>query len=408
MIFEYVKLSIKELLNNKLRSFLSLIGIVIGVAVVFIIFSISDIANVAITNQITGTNGSVNINYVKDRTDKVQVLNQSMNSNFGGAGTKQYVFDLNDLNELKLVEGVDDAIAVATSYENVKVNREAFQVAVRTAPENFMSFYEFKIIAGKAIEDYPQEERINLALVNDKLLENYLNMTPQEAIGQKIKIKNRLFTICGVTDTPNQNLGTMVAIDHEAYDLMYSKGTVQYLSVKVKDGQDLEITSAKAVDRLNEIHGYIDTKNGYALEDLSFFISQVTQVTGILSLVMGIIASISLLVAGIGVMNIMLVSVIERTREIGVKRAIGASKSAIRIQFIVESCLLTLIGGIIGVGIGIGVIKIALIVLNMQLPINVSYVIFALVFSITLGILFGYLPSKRAANLNIIEAIQSE
>ncbi|SJZ53667.1 ABC transporter permease [Anaerorhabdus furcosa] len=408
MIFEYIKLSVRELLNNKLRSFLSLIGIVIGVAVVFIIFSISDIANVAITNQITGTNGSVNINYVKDRTDKFEVLNQSMNSNFGGMGSKQYVFDLNDLEDLKQIKGVEDALAVATAYENVKVNRDTFQVAIRSAPENFMDFYEFKMVAGNSFDAYPKDERINLAIINDKILDDYLQIPAEQAIGQKIKIKNRLFTIAGVTNTPNQNLGTMIAIDQEAYDLMYSKGTIQYLSVKVKPGEDLETTSQLAVDKLNEIHGYQNTKNGYALEDLSFFIQQVTQVTGILSLVMGIIASISLLVAGIGVMNIMLVSVVERTREIGVKRAIGASKSAIRIQFIVESCLLTLIGGIIGVTIGIGVIKIALMVLNMQLPINGSYVAFALVFSITLGILFGYLPSKRAANLNIIEAIQSE
>lgn len=408
MIFEYIKLSVRELLNNKLRSFLSLIGIVIGVAVVFIIFSISDIANVAITNQITGTNGSVNINYVKDRTDKFEVLNQSMNSNFGGMGSKQYVFDVNDLEDLKQIKGVEDALAVSTAYENVKVNRDTFQVAIRSAPENFMDFYEFKMVAGNSFDAYPKDERINLAIINDKILDDYLQIPAEQAIGQKIKIKNRLFTIAGVTNTPNQNLGTMIAIDQEAYDLMYSKGTIQYLSVKVKPGEDLETTSQLAVDKLNEIHGYQNTKNGYALEDLSFFIQQVTQVTGILSLVMGIIASISLLVAGIGVMNIMLVSVVERTREIGVKRAIGASKSAIRIQFIVESCLLTLIGGIIGVTIGIGVIKIALMVLNMQLPINGTYVVFALVFSITLGILFGYLPSKRAANLNIIEAIQSE
>ncbi|MEG0562811.1 ABC transporter permease [Anaerorhabdus sp.] len=408
MIFEYVKLSIRELLNNKLRSFLSLIGIVIGVAVVFIIFSISDIANVAITDQITGTNGSVNINYVKDKTDKMQILNSSMNSSFGGMGEKSYVFDITDLDELRKVEGVEDAIQVASATENVKVNRETFGASVRSATENFMDFYEFEMVAGLPISAYPKEEQLNLAIVNDKILEYYLNIPASEAIGQKIKIRNRLFTICGVTNTPSQQMGTLIAISHEAYDLMYSQGTIQYFSVKVSPGSDLETTSQLAVDRLNEIHGYTNTKNGYALEDLSFFVQQITQVTGILSLIMGIIASISLLVAGIGVMNIMLVSVVERTREIGVKRAIGASKGAIRIQFIVESCLLTLIGGIIGVVIGIGVIQIALVVLNMQLPINISYVIFALVFSITLGILFGYLPSKRAANLNIIEAIQSE
>lgn len=408
MIWEYIKLSISELVNNKLRSFLSLIGIVIGVAVVFIIFSISDITNVAITNQITGTNGSVNINYLRDRNDQLETMNQSFNSNMGGFGDKTFYYDPDDLDDIRLVEGIDDAIASYSTSQSVEINRKKMNLSVKRNSDNFMNFYEFELLAGKAIDEYPKEEQINLAVINDQVIKYYLEMSAEEAIGQKVKIKNRLFTIVGVTNTPNQSLGAMIAISDDAYDYMFARSTIQYLSVKVKPGYDLETTANSAVDKLNEIHHYNDTKNGYALEDMSFFINQITQVTGILSLVMGIIASISLLVAGIGVMNIMLVSVVERTREIGVKRAIGAGKGAIQFQFIVESCLLTLIGGIIGVLIGIGVINIALMVLNMDMPINMDYVLFALLFSISLGMLFGFLPSKRAANLNIIEAIQSE
>lgn len=408
MIFEYLKLSVQELINNKLRSFLSLIGIVIGVAVVFIIFSISDIANIAITNEITGSNGSVNINYVKDRTDKMEVLNSSLTSSFGGMGDKSYHYDPEDLDDLIAIEGVNDALAVYSTTQKVKLNRVPFSLGVKRISPNFMDFYQFEMIAGNPIEAYPEDERINLAVVNEGVFNYDLGITPEESIGKTISIKNRLFTIVGVTNTPTQGMSSFVAISDEAYDLMFSKSTIQYFSVKVAPGSDLNETAEIAADRLNEMHNYTNTKNGYAVEDLSFIIDQITQVTGILSLIMGIIASISLLVAGIGVMNIMLVSVVERTREIGVKRAIGASKGAVQFQFIVESCLLTLVGGIIGVIIGIGVIEIALNVLKMELPINIGYVVFALIFSITLGLLFGYLPSKRAANLNIIEAIQSE
>lgn len=408
MILEYLKLSIQELINNKLRSFLSLIGIVIGVAVVFIIFSISDIANIAITNQITGTNGSVNINYVKDRTDKMEILNTSLNSSFGGMGDRSYHYYPEDLDDLIEVEGVNDALAVYSTTQKVKLNRVPFSLQVKRISPNFMGFYEFEMVAGHPLEAYPEDERINLAVVNSSVFDYDLDMSAEEAIGQTISVKNRLFTIVGVTNTPTQGMGAFVAISEEAYDLMFSQSTIQYYSVKVAPGSDLNATAQLAADRLNEIHQYTNSKHGYAVEDLSFIIDQIKQVTGILSLIMGIIASISLLVAGIGVMNIMLVSVVERTREIGVKRAIGASKGAIQFQFIVESCLLTLIGGIIGVLIGMGVIEIALVVLKMELPVNIGYVIFALIFSITLGLLFGYLPSKRAANLNIIEAIQSE
>lgn len=408
MIWEYIKLSISELVNNKLRSFLSLIGIVIGVAVVFIIFSISDITNVAITNQITGTNGSVNINYLKDRSDQMETINQSFSSSMGGYGAKTFYYDPDDLPEVRLVEGVEDAIASYSTNQPVEVNRKKLELSIKRNADNFMSFYEFEMLAGKSIDDYPKDEQINLAIINDQVIKYYLDMTAEEAVGQKVKIKNRLFTIVGVTNTPNPNLGAMLAISDDAYDLMFARSTIQHLSVKVKPGFDLETTAQAAVDKLNVMHNYTDTKNGYALEDMSFFIDQITQVTSVLSLVMGIIASISLLVAGIGVMNIMLVSVVERTREIGVKRAIGASKGAVQFQFMVESCILTLIGGIIGILIGVGVINLALIVLNMDMPVNMNYVIFALLFSISLGVLFGFLPSKRAANLNIIEAIQSE
>ncbi len=408
MILEYIKLSLNELFNNKLRSFLSLIGIVIGVAVVFIIFSISDIANVAITNQITGNNGAININYVKDRKNAEEILSQSFGSNFGMSSSKTFYYSLADLDVLRKVEGVSDAMANYTAQAQGVLDRKKFSVTVKKNTDNFIDFFGHKVLNGKLFSEYNSKERVNLAIVSEKFVENTLKIKNEEAIGKTINIKNRVFTIVGVIDSPMKANASFVLLPTEAYELMFSDSTIGFLSVKIAPGSDLKKTSTNAVIELNKAHNYIDTKNGYVLEDLSFITNQIKQMTGILSIVMGIIASISLLVAGIGVMNIMLVSVVERTKEIGVKRAIGASKGAIQFQFMIESCLLTLLGGVFGVVIGMGVIQLALILLKMQLPINIGYVVFSLVFSLSLGLLFGYLPSKRAANLNIIEAIQSE
>ncbi len=408
MIFEYLKLSINELINNKLRSFLSLIGIVIGVAVVFIIFSISDITNAAIINEISGTNGVLNIYYVKDKEDTSDIFMKSYGASRPDEKVGKYHYYPEDVEVLKEIEGISDSIANYTVSESVKVGRKSIYADIQKYTENYMDYYEFTVASGHDLGEYSKEERINLVMVNKNFVEYYLDMSLSDVVGETLRIKDRIFTIVGVMDTASLNSGATLVLPQEAYDLMYSRSSLKNISVKIEPGQDLRGNAQQAVIKLNQIRGYEDTKDGYVLEDLSFIINQVKVVTGILSLVMGVIASISLLVAGIGVMNIMLVSVVERTREIGVKRAIGASKSAIQFQFMVESCLLTFTGGVIGVLIGIGIVNVTLIALDMNMPINMNYVAFALLFSISLGILFGYLPSKRAANLNIIEAIQSE
>ncbi len=408
MIFEYIRLSINELFNNKLRTFLSLIGIVIGVAVVFVILSINDIANAAISSAITGTNGTVNINYVNDKKDADSNLYTSFASSMGGVGEVSYRFNPEDTKELVKIEGITDALPHYSSTVNVSLERKNINIGVKRDSENFVSFYDLELVKGKFIRDYPEDKRMSIAIVSDKFIEQSMKISIDEALGKTIQIKNKLFTIVGVTTSTNTNVNNMIVIYDKVYDTMFSSGSIQFMSIKIAPGYDLDTTTKSAVLRLNEIHNSVDTKDGYVQEDLSAIISQITSVTGILSIVMSIIASISLLVAGIGVMNIMLVSVVERTKEIGVKRAIGAGKGAIQFQFIIESSLLTLFGGLIGILIGIAVIRLALNLLEMNMPINFMYVTYAIVFSISLGVIFGFLPAKRAANLNIIEAIQSE
>lgn len=407
MILEYIKLSINELINNKLRSFLSLIGIVIGVAVVFIIFSISDITNAAITNEISGTNGVFSIFYTKDKNDTVEIFRQSLGFGGNAATSTNNYYDLEIIDQASEIEGVAGAMGNYSTTAQIRIGTSSLQSEIQRYNEEYLNYHELKIVYGKDIYDYPEETRHNLVLLSENMLTNYLEIPVEEAVGKKILVGSRELTVAGVIDDEQQQ-GAVTVFSKEAYDSLFLQSTLNSISIKIEVGYPTNETAQKAVDYLNYAAGYSDEKGGYVLEDLSFLTNQIKVVTGILSLVMGVIASISLLVAGIGVMNIMLVSVVERTREIGVKRAIGANKGAIQFQFIVESCLLTFIGGVIGVLIGIVVVSLTLKGLNMDMPLNMSYVIFALIFSISLGLMFGYLPSRRAAELNIIEAIQSE
>lgn len=404
MILEYLKLSVNELINNRLRSFLSLIGIVIGVAVVFIIFSISDITNAAIVNEISGTNGVFQIYYVDDKEDTGSIFMTSLG--FSTSQTQVNRYDVEDIELLMEVDGIAGAAGNFSTSETVRINEYTVQSTLRRYSETFLDYHELEIVEGTDIFAYPEKTQKNLAMVSSTMVEMYLEMDVSEVVGKTLVIRNKEFVIVGVLETTDTT--ATAVLSEQGYDALYSASTLNAISVKVEAGYPLRETAQEAVDYLNYANGYSNQKGGYALEDLSVLTESIGVVTGILSLVMGVIAAISLLVAGIGVMNIMLVSVVERTREIGVKRAIGAGKSAIQFQFMVESCLLTFTGGVIGVLIGVVVIQITLAALDMNVAINMGYVVFALVFSISLGLMFGYLPSRRAADLNIIEAIQSE
>ena len=407
MILEYVKLSFQDLINNKLRSFLSLIGIVIGVAVVYAIFSIADITEYAITQQLTGGNGVVTLQFSENTDGETNMMAQ-MRALMSQGGKLEYRFTNSDLEELLKIDGIQDSIGNYSARTTVSIDQmEPFSTTVTRYTDNYIDFYSYTISTGYDLLEFPPSERMSIVLVDTSFVTNNTQYTKNEIIGKKIKLYNRVFTIVGVIETEgtSMGMGSSILLDGKAYDSIFSQGTMQTISIKVDPTYDLDLVSAEASAYLNNKYG---TEDNYEVQDLSFLISQITSITGILSTVMGIIALVSLVVAGIGVMNIMYVSVIERTREIGVKRALGASKNAIRIQFIVEACTLTFIGGMIGVALGISIVQLALYLLSFSMPINITYVLYAIIFSISLGFAFGYLPAQRAANLNIIQAIATE
>jgi len=407
MILEYIKLSFQDLINNKLRSFLSLIGIVIGVAVVYAIFSIADITEYAITQQLTGGNGVVTLQFTED-TEESNSMAAQMRALMSQGGKLEYRFTSSDLEELLAIEGIQDSIGNYSARATVSFEQnEPFTSTITRYTSNYIDFYSYTLSTGYDLLEFSKSERMSLVLVDTSFVSNNTDYTFAEIIGKHIKLNNRVFIIVGVIQTESSSMGmsSTILLDESAYDSIFSQGTMQTISIKVDPTYDLDIVSAQASAYLNNKYG---TEDNYEVQDLSFLISQITSVTGILSTVMAIIALVSLVVAGIGVMNIMFVSVIERTREIGVKRALGASKNAIRFQFIIEACTLTFIGGMLGVALGIGIVQLALFLLNFAMPINLTYVLYAIVFSISLGIAFGYLPAQRAANLNIIQAIATE
>ena len=407
MILEYLKLSFADLWANKLRGFLSLIGIVIGVAVVYAIFSIADLADYAIKSELMSGEGIVTIQYVDDTTDDESKTMNSFAALFGYnvGNSLNYHFSDADLTDLLQIDGILDTFANYAVTTTVNFEGNNTNVQVKRHADNFLDFYSYDLVEGRLLSDYSENSRISVALVDKVFISLNTTLTPAEAVGQTFRINNRIFTIIGVIDNARNSVNGMILMDPIAYDSLFSRGTMTNISVKVDSSKDLDVVSAAATGFLNSRYG---TTDNYEVQDLSTIITQITSVTGVLSTIMAIIAMVSLLVAGIGVMNIMYISVLERTREIGVKRAIGASKKAIQFQFLVESSTLTIIGGVFGIIFGIIIIQIAMSLLSYQMPINIMYIIYGLLFSLSLGLLFGFLPARKAAKLNIIEAIATE
>ena len=407
MIIEYLKLSFADLWANKLRAFLSLIGIVIGVAVVYAIFMIADLTEYAIKSELMSGEGIVTIQYVEDTDDdeRTSMSNFAALFGFSVGDSLNYHFSDQDLDDLLKIDGIQAAYANYSTSAQVDFANNKRNVMIKRYAEGFLDFYSYEIVAGRSLNDYEVDQRISAVVVDKIFVTTNSKYTPEEAIGKTFRINNRIFTIAGVIESDQRSLTGMILMDGIAYDSVFSKGTMTNVSVKVDPSKDLDEVSDSATSFLNKRYG---TTDNYEVQDLSSIVAQITSVTGVLSTIMAIIAMVSLLVAGIGVMNIMYISVLERTREIGVKRAIGASKAAIQFQFLVESSTLTIIGGIMGIFFGIVIIQVAMSLLDFHMPMNYLYIVYGIVFSLSLGLAFGYLPARKAAKLNIIEAIATE
>ena len=407
MIIEYLKLSFADLWANKLRAFLSLIGIVIGVAVVYAIFMIADLTEYAIKSELMSGEGIVTIQYVEDSEDdeSTSMANFAALFGFSVGDSLNYHFSDQDLDDILKIDGIQAAYANYSTSAQVDFASNKRNVMIKRYADGFLDFYSYEIVAGRSLNDYEVDQRISAVVVDTIFVTTNSKYTTEEAVGKTFRINNRIFTIAGVIESDQRSLTGMILMDGIAYDSVFSKGTMTNVSVKVDPSKDLDEVSDSATSFLNKRYG---TTDNYEVQDLSSIVAQITSVTGVLSTIMAIIAMVSLLVAGIGVMNIMYISVLERTREIGVKRAIGASKAAIQFQFLVESSTLTIIGGIMGIFFGIVIIQVAMSLLDFHMPMNYLYIVYGIVFSLSLGLAFGYLPARKAAKLNIIEAIATE
>ncbi len=413
MLFsENFKIAIRALRANKMRSILTMLGIVIGVATVVALLSIGKGATASITSSIQ-SNGS---NLLTVSPGKLQ----SGASGLGGSQQASYLY----YADYQLLQRtlVDNISAIVPSYQSsylVKYGDESFSVNVTGVTEDYQETNSYDMAAGRFISDGDNKSESLVAVLGSQTAEDLFGgLNP---VGKTISVKGVKFEVVGVLESKGSSgFGSSDDAVFIPLDAGYNKlfgSTAMYNDKRIVNSISVSVTTTEAMDTVSaQIEFLIRRAHKLASSDeLDFnvlsqsdLLSTLTTVTQTLTVFLGAIAGISLLVGGIGIMNIMLVSVTERTKEIGLRKAVGATKNQILTQFLIETVTLSLLGGIIGILFGIGMA--ALVTLSGALTAVITYdsILLAFTFALAIGVFFGLYPAYRAANLHPMVALRYE
>ena len=416
-MLENIRLSFQGIWSHKMRSFLTMLGIIIGIAAI-----------ISIVSTIKGTNEQIKQNLVGSGNNTVEIkLYQNdweYDATYNGLPQGVPVIGSDTLDSLLEVEGVDSAsLYVARNYaEGIYYNNTAFNGGkIYGIDHRYFSTCGYQMQKGRGFTDSDYKNFRKVAILDSDAAKSLFSGT--DPLNKTIEIKVELFTVVGIcqkTNTfkpvinsmedymnyMNASSGGILFIPNASWPIIYNYDEPQNLIIRAKSTDEMSAAGRKCADLLNTSVTSADIK--YKASDLLEQAKNLQDLSAATNQQLIWIASISLLVGGIGVMNIMLVSVTERTREIGLKKAIGARKRRILAQFLTEAAVLTSLGGIIGVLAGIIMAQVISKVSQTPSAISVPAILFSVIFSMVIGILFGLLPSIKAANLNPIDALRHE
>ena len=417
-MLENIRLAFQGIWSHKLRSVLTMLGIIIGIAAI-----------ITIVSTIKGTNEQIKENLIGAGNNVVSIqLNQN-----------GYPFDLSwnqkpdcvkviSQETRRQLEKISGAEKVSLYYsrqymESMYYLNTQFNGSVLGVDKNYFSVYGLQVKSGRGFSEQDYQSFRKVALVDANTAKSLFN--GESPLGKILEINQDVYTVVGVVGLSQEFTPTINSFNDYWLYADSSAGTVyipdavwpgpfqfdepQNVAIKVASTDVMTTVGKNAADLLTEqqITG-TDTGFDYRSADMLEQAQQLQNMSQSTNTQLIWIASISLLVGGIGVMNIMLVSVTERTSEIGLKKAIGAKKRRIRLQFLTEAAVLTSLGGIIGVLSGVGLSELISKMMDIPVAISVPAILVAVLFSMLIGVIFGLLPAVKAANLNPIEALRRE
>ncbi|NWH08181.1 MAG: ABC transporter permease [Alphaproteobacteria bacterium] len=400
MLWQTILLALREIRANTMRSILTALGIIIGVGAVILMVTLGGGVTVEIARQFDSIGGNLLFvnpggQFTRRASDSrnfkmrdVEVLRRQLPGLFGITASVG--------NQAEVVFGSKNKRTVVIGTDN-----EYFRVRLWKFAEG-RTFTDGEVLSGKPV-----------CIIGEEVRQDFFGA--QSPLGVKIRVADISCEIIGLLSPKGKDIFGNTEDDRVIMPLrtvqrrIIGNDGINTIQISIASKADIEPTKKRTAEILRELRNVPEGQpDNFEIDDIQSFSAQIQSVLTVMTLFVGAIAAVSLVVGGIGIMNIMLVSVTERTREIGIRLAIGARESDVLMQFLIEAMMLSGLGGFLGIAFGLGGSALLTPLLNIPFVFNAEIVVIAFVFSAFIGVVFGYFPARRAARLDPIEALRYE
>lgn len=434
-ILSTIKIVLRSMMANKTRTALTVLGIVVGIASVIIVFSAGEGINGLVLGQIESFGGSDMIETeIKVPSTKKGSAAEQQSAAALVQGVQVTTLTLDDMEDIMKLPNIKNAYAGITGQEQVSYGNELRRSMVMGVTASFLDIDRGEVKVGRFFTDAEDKSLSKVVVLGHKMAEKLFG--DSDPINKSIKVRGSKYRVIGVMEERGaimtfdfddmvflpirtlqkrvMGINHILFMMHQVYDKDLAKETAESMRLVLRENHDIESKVVEAGEKRNIGEDITDTsKDDFRVVTMAESMEIISVVTDVITLLLLAIVAISLVVGGVGILNIMYVVVTERTPEIGLRKAVGAKYNDIMIQFLIESVVITIIGGIIGIIAGVGISYLISIGANSQgldwkFSVPVKSFVVALGFSTFFGILFGVYPARKAARLDPINALRQE